>query len=390
MRKLPHVTALFWALKIAATTLGETGGDLLAQTLHVGYLISTAVFLAAFLVAVICQLRAGRFHPAIFWTVIALSSTAGTTLSDLLNRTGGIGYTSGAAILTTGLAIVFVIWWRSGQTLDVENVVTLRGELLFWVAILFSNSLGTSSGDFLADSVGLGFRDSALDDAAVVDSCKFAYGHVMNDDLAAWEALGDEYHARLANNYVTWVCPYVAPEPPPPPSPDDLARQAHNLDNRGPESGWHVLRQRCARGQSRPPDQPIELQFISRRSVPQGCWPSTFGRASLHTSGPGPMNHTDRHQHSSTYDGPASTTPDVEDPPSVAKTRECTNCHTTSTPRQPSSLHSTMTTPCCVKKLGEHGELIALKAHRTRGNVASYQRTGPSARRAAADHSLSS
>jgi uncharacterized membrane-anchored protein len=162
MRKLPHVTVLFWALKIAATTLGETGGDLLAQTLHVGYLVSTAVFLAAFVVAVVVQLKAGRFHPAIFWTVIALSSTAGTTLSDLMNRTGGIGYTGGAAILTTGLIIVFIIWWRSGQTLDVENLSSFRGELLFWLAILFSNSLGTSSGDFLADSVGLGFRDSAI------------------------------------------------------------------------------------------------------------------------------------------------------------------------------------------------------------------------------------
>lgn len=162
MRKLPHVTALFWALKIAATTLGETGGDLLAQTLHVGYLVSTVIFLAAFLIAVIFQLKAGRFHPAIFWTVIALSSTAGTTLSDLMNRTGGIGYTGGAAILSTGLVIVFLVWWRSGQTLDVENVASLRGELLFWIAILFSNSLGTSSGDFLADSLGIGFRDSAI------------------------------------------------------------------------------------------------------------------------------------------------------------------------------------------------------------------------------------
>ena len=162
MRKLPHVTALFWVLKVVATTLGETGGDLLAQTLHVGYLVSTAIFLAAFFIAVIFQLKAGRFRPAIFWTVIALSSTAGTTLSDLMNRTGGIGYTGGAAILTTGLILVFLVWWRSGQTLDVENVASLRGEMLFWVAILFSNSLGTSSGDFLADSVGLGFRDSAL------------------------------------------------------------------------------------------------------------------------------------------------------------------------------------------------------------------------------------
>ena len=91
-----------------------------------------------------------------------MTSTAGTTLSDLMNRTGGIGYTGGAIILTTGLAIVFVIWWRSGQTLDVENVATFRGELLYWIAIVFSNSLGTSSGDFLADSLGFGFRDSAL------------------------------------------------------------------------------------------------------------------------------------------------------------------------------------------------------------------------------------
>lgn len=162
LRKLPHVTLMFWMLKIVATTLGETGGDLLAQTLHVGYLLATVIFLAMFLVAVVFQLKARCFHPALFWTVIALSSTAGTTLSDFMNRTAGIGYTGGAIVLSTGLAIVFVIWWRSGQTLDVENVATFRGELLFWVAILFSNSLGTSTGDFLADSLGLGFRDSAL------------------------------------------------------------------------------------------------------------------------------------------------------------------------------------------------------------------------------------
>jgi uncharacterized membrane-anchored protein len=162
MRKLPHVTVLFWVLKIVATTLGETGGDLLAQTMHVGYLASTSLFFAVFLIAVTFQLKARRFHPALFWIVIAATSTTGTTLSDLMNRTGGIGYTGGAIILTTALAVVFVLWWRSGQTLDVENVATFRGEQLYWVAILVSNSLGTSSGDFLADSVGLGFRDSAL------------------------------------------------------------------------------------------------------------------------------------------------------------------------------------------------------------------------------------
>lgn len=162
VRKLPHVTILFWILKIVATTLGETGGDLLAQTLNVGYLVSFVVFFALLVVAVLIQLKARRFRPAIFWTAIALTSTAGTTLSDLMNRTGGIGYSRGALVLATGLAIVFVAWWRSGQTLDVENIATFRGEMLYWIAIVISNSLGTSSGDFLSDSLGFGFGTSAL------------------------------------------------------------------------------------------------------------------------------------------------------------------------------------------------------------------------------------
>ncbi|MBC2644560.1 MULTISPECIES: hypothetical protein [unclassified Rhodococcus (in: high G+C Gram-positive bacteria)] len=189
LRKLPHVTLIFWILKIAATTLGETGGDLLAQTLQVGYLVSTLIFFALFLVAVVFQLRARRFQPAIYWSVIALTSTAGTTLSDLMNRTGGIGYTNGAIILTGGLAIVFVIWWRSGQTLDVENVATFRGEILYWIAILFSNSLGTSSGDFLADDLGVGFRDSALVLSAVMLTLLAAhYFTRINGMLLFWVA----------------------------------------------------------------------------------------------------------------------------------------------------------------------------------------------------------
>ncbi|MDT7762402.1 MAG: hypothetical protein QOC63_1822 [Mycobacterium sp.] len=189
MRKLPHITLLFWVLKIIATTLGETGGDLLSQTMHLGYVVSTAAFFAVFLIAMVFQLKARRFRPALFWTVIALTSTTGTTLSDLMNRTGGIGYTGGAIILTTGLAIVFVIWWRSGQTLDVENVATFRGELLYWVAILFSNSLGTSSGDFLADSVGFGFRDSALLLSAIMMALLAAhYFTHINGILLFWIA----------------------------------------------------------------------------------------------------------------------------------------------------------------------------------------------------------
>lgn len=189
MRKLPHVTVLFWILKIVATTLGETGGDLLAQTLNVGYLVATLIFFGLLIVSASVQLAARRFHPAIFWTVIALTSTAGTTLSDLMNRTGGVGYTGGAAILTSGLIIVFIIWWRSGQTLDVENVATFRGELLYWIAILFSNSLGTSSGDFLADSLGFGFRDSALLLSAIMAALLAAhYLTRINGMLLFWVA----------------------------------------------------------------------------------------------------------------------------------------------------------------------------------------------------------
>ncbi|MCA1836202.1 MAG: hypothetical protein LC721_07715 [Actinobacteria bacterium] len=183
------MTLVFWILKIAATTLGETGGDLLAQTLKVGYLTSTLIFFAMFLVSVVFQLRARQFHPAIFWTVIVTTSTAGTTMSDFMNRTAGLGYTLGGLILTTCLAVIFLIWWRSGQTLDVENVATFKGELLYWVAILFSNTLGTSSGDFLADDAGIGFRNGFLLLAGIMLLLAAAhYLTTINGTLLFWIA----------------------------------------------------------------------------------------------------------------------------------------------------------------------------------------------------------
>ncbi|WP_433561627.1 COG4705 family protein [Nocardia sp. CA-151230] len=174
--KLPQVTALFWVLKIAATTLGETGGDLLAQTLNLGYAAASVLFLGIFAVSLVAQLRARRFHPALYWTVIAATSTAGTTISDFLNRgpgsgtstDGGLGYGAGAAVLITGLAVVFAIWKLSGQTYDVAGITSARGELLYWAAILLSNTLGTSLGDYLSDSSGLGYGGGALLIAAVM------------------------------------------------------------------------------------------------------------------------------------------------------------------------------------------------------------------------------
>lgn len=170
LRKLPHVTVLFWVLKTIAVTLGETGGDLFGITLQVGYVTTAAVFLGFFLIVVTLQVRARRFHPALFWTVVLSTSMVGTEISDFMNRgfghsssdSGGIGYTWGGLILATALAIVFLIWWRTGQTYDVENIATRKGEILYWIAILASNTLGTSSGDILSDDTPLGFRGAFL------------------------------------------------------------------------------------------------------------------------------------------------------------------------------------------------------------------------------------
>ena len=166
MRKLPHVTVLFWVLKTIAVTLGETAGDLFGIDLKLGYVTTATIFLLFFLVVVVLQVRAKRFHPGLFWAVVLSTSMVGTEISDFMNRgfghssddSGGIGYTAGGAILTAILAIVFLVWWRTVQTYDVENIATRKGEILYWIAILVSNTLGTSSGDVLAHDTSLGFR----------------------------------------------------------------------------------------------------------------------------------------------------------------------------------------------------------------------------------------
>lgn len=160
--KLPQVTLVFWVMKIAATTLGETGGDLLAQTMNVGYLISSMILISVFLASLVTQLKVRRFHPTLYWTVILATSTAGTTMSDFMNRTAGLGYLTGALVLIAALVAVLTVWKLSGHPFDVARVAGLRGESLYWTAILFSNTLGTSLGDFLADDTKLGFAGGAM------------------------------------------------------------------------------------------------------------------------------------------------------------------------------------------------------------------------------------
>jgi uncharacterized membrane-anchored protein len=175
MRKLPHVTLLFWILKTVAVTLGETAGDLFGITFKLGYVTTAVIFAAFFLAVVTLQVRAKRFHSALFWSVILGTSLVGTEISDFLNRgpgsgsaQNGIGYAWGSASIGGLLALVFVLWKLSGQTYDVENIATRTGEILYWSAILLSNTLGTSTGDVLAHDTPLGFRNAFLVIAAVM------------------------------------------------------------------------------------------------------------------------------------------------------------------------------------------------------------------------------
>lgn len=149
-------------MKICATTLGETAGDLLSMTMSVGYAVSSMILISIFLVTLIIQLLSKRYNPIVYWLVILSTSTAGTTMSDYMDRTLGLGYATGSMILIVILLVVFALWRISEKSLSVTNITTFKGELFYWIAILFSNTLGTAVGDYLADDSGLGFLGGAL------------------------------------------------------------------------------------------------------------------------------------------------------------------------------------------------------------------------------------
>lgn len=159
--KIAQVTFFFWIMKICATTLGETAGDLLSMTMDVGYALSSLILISVFFATLFMQMRARKFHPVLYWTVILSTSTAGTTMSDFMDRTLGLGYAKGSLLLVSGLVVVLAIWRWSEKSLSVDRINTPRAELFYWTAILFSNTLGTALGDFLADDSGLGFLGGA-------------------------------------------------------------------------------------------------------------------------------------------------------------------------------------------------------------------------------------
>jgi uncharacterized membrane-anchored protein len=166
--KVPEVTLVFWIIKIAATTLGETGGDTVTMTLGWGYLAGTALFLAALVVLVAVQIAAKTFHPFLYWATIVASTTFGTTMADFADRSLGIGYTGGSTLLLACLLIVLALWYWSERTISVTTVATPRVETFYWAAITFSQTLGTALGDWTADTGGFGFGGGALLFAAAI------------------------------------------------------------------------------------------------------------------------------------------------------------------------------------------------------------------------------
>jgi len=165
LSKVPALTLGFWIIKIAATTLGETGGDWVTMSLNLGYLIGTLIFFAAFVVLVFAQVRAREFRPNLYWATIVATTTLGTTLADFCDRSLAIGYPGGVAIIVALLAASLAIWYRVEGSVSIESITTTRMEWFYWTTILFSQTLGTALGDWVAGAdrggLGLGFETGA-------------------------------------------------------------------------------------------------------------------------------------------------------------------------------------------------------------------------------------
>jgi uncharacterized membrane-anchored protein len=169
------VTLVFWVIKILATTLGETGGDAVSMSMHLGYLVGTGIFAVVFLGAVVLQISAKRFHPLVYWLTIIATTTVGTTLADFADRSLGIGYAGGTAILFTLLMGSLLIWHLTLGSVAVDTVRSPRTEMFYWTTIMFSQTLGTALGDWMASTAGLGYEGGALVFGAMLAVIAAAY-----------------------------------------------------------------------------------------------------------------------------------------------------------------------------------------------------------------------
>lgn len=188
--KVPEVTLVFWIIKILATTLGETGGDAVSMSMNLGYLVGTAIFAVVFVMAVIVQIAAKKFHPVVYWTTIIATTTVGTTLADFADRSLGIGYAGGSTILFTLLMLSLFVWKSVLGTVAVDSVRSPKSEMFYWLTIMFSQTLGTALGDWTSDEVGLnlGYSGSALVFGAMLALLAVAY-----------------YRTKISHTVLFWV-----------------------------------------------------------------------------------------------------------------------------------------------------------------------------------------
>jgi uncharacterized membrane-anchored protein len=175
LSKVPEVTLIFWVIKIAATTLGETGGDSVTMSMNLGYLVGTAIFAVIFLAAVAAQINAKGFHPLLYWVTIIATTTVGTTLADFADRSLGIGYAGGSSLLFILLIASLFIWHRSLGTVSVDTVSSPKAEMFYWVTVMFSQTLGTALGDWTATTAGLGYGGGAVVFSALLALVAVAY-----------------------------------------------------------------------------------------------------------------------------------------------------------------------------------------------------------------------
>ena len=173
--KVPEVTLVFWIIKILCTTIGETGGDAVSMSMNLGYLVSTGIFAAIFIVMVIVQTSAKKFHPVIYWATIVATTTVGTTLADFADRSLGIGYAGGVTILLALLLGSLFVWYRTLGTVAVDTVASPASEAFYWTTIMFSQTLGTALGDWVADSMGYGYGGAAILFGALLAAVAAAY-----------------------------------------------------------------------------------------------------------------------------------------------------------------------------------------------------------------------
>lgn len=201
--KVPEVTIGFWFIKIIATTLGEVGGNAVSMTLDLGYLLGSIIFGIPLVLAVIAQIKAKQFHSSLYWATITLTTLAGTTLADFFDRSLGIGYLGGSICLLTLVFVSLAVWKKTLGSVDIKTVITPRAEAFYWTTIMFSQTLGTALGDWMADSTGLGYNGSALLISVVlVGLAVLYYTSKLSRTILFWAAfiLTRPLGATLANS----------------------------------------------------------------------------------------------------------------------------------------------------------------------------------------------